>query len=175
MSKELTLLPCPACGGKADIIDEFERDGKGHVTIGWAAYCTRGCLTTSERGSREEAAALWNALPRAMTWRTEPRLGAWNWWRDEDSRIPRYVYQDGTITIAMQIDRVPYQDIGGQWCPIPEPREPTSKPPTRRITPTDRGRREGKPSKPPTRRITGIPPSQIVSFTSKPPTRRITL
>lgn len=124
MPEELTLLPCPACGGKADIIDEFERDGKGHVTIGWAAYCTRGCLTTSERGSREEAAALWNALPRAMTWRTEPRLGAWNWWRDEDSRIPRYVYQDGTITIAMQIDRVPYQDICGQWCPIPEPREP---------------------------------------------------
>ena len=174
MSKELTLLPCPACGGKADIIDEFERDGKGHVTIGWAAYCTRGCLTTSERGSREEAAALWNALPRAMTWRTEPRLGAWNWWRDEDSRIPRYVYQDGTITIAMQIDRVPYQDIGGQWCPIPEPREPTSKPPTRRITPTDRGRREGKPSKPPTRRITIMKKEQNFSNTSKPPTRRIT-
>ena len=164
MSKELTLLPCPACGGKADIIDEFERDGKGHVTIGWAAYCTRGCLTTSERGSREEAAALWNALPRAMTWRTEPRLGAWNWWRDEDSRIPRYVYQDGTITIAMQIDRVPYQDIGGQWCPIPEPREPTSKPPTRRITPTDRGRREGKPSKPPTRRITRAPYKNLTAF-----------
>ena len=174
MSKELTLLPCPACGGKADIIDEFERDGKGHVTIGWAAYCTRGCLTTSERGSREEAAALWNALPRAMTWRTEPRLGAWNWWRDEDSRIPRYVYQDGTITIAMQIDRVPYQDIGGQWCPIPEPREPTSKPPTRRITPTDRGRREGKPSKPPTRRITECGYRAQMSASSKPPTRRIT-
>ena len=174
MSKELTLLPCPACGGKADIIDEFERDGKGHVTIGWAAYCTRGCLTTSERGSREEAAALWNALPRAMTWRTEPRLGAWNWWRDEDSRIPRYVYQDGTITIAMQIDRVPYQDIGGQWCPIPEPREPTSKPPTRRITPTDRGRREGKPSKPPTRRITKMVLPLRHGGPSKPPTRRIT-
>lgn len=64
------------------------------------------------------------ALPRTLEWTDEPQLGAWNWWRDEDSRIPRYVYQDGTITIAMQIDRVPYQDIGGQWAgPIPEPRE----------------------------------------------------
>ena len=54
----------------------------------------------------------------------EPQLGAWNWWKDEDSRIPRYVYQDGTVAITMQIDRVSYQDLGGQWCPIPEPREP---------------------------------------------------
>ena len=83
MPEELTLLPCPACGGKADIIDEFERDGKGHVTIGWAAYCTRGCLTTSERGSREEAAALWNALPRAMTWTDEqPKVPGWYWFRN---------------------------------------------------------------------------------------------
>ena len=46
MSKELTLLPCPVCGGKADIIDAFERDEKGHVAIGWSAYCTRagGCV-----------------------------------------------------------------------------------------------------------------------------------
>lgn len=60
---EVTLLPCPACGGKADIIDSFERDDKGHVAIGWSAYCTRGCLTTSEHGSREKAAASWNKPP----------------------------------------------------------------------------------------------------------------
>lgn len=64
MSEELTLLPCPACGGKADIIDSFERNDKGHVAIGWSAYCTRGCLTTSEHGSREKAAASWNALTK---------------------------------------------------------------------------------------------------------------
>lgn len=64
------------------------------------------------------------ALPRTLEWTDEPQLGAWNWWRDEDSRIPRYVFHDGTVAIAMQIDRVPYQDLGGQWCPIPEPREP---------------------------------------------------
>lgn len=125
MSEELTLLPCPACGEEADIFDSFERDGKGHVAIGWSAYCTRGCLTTSEHGSREKAATSWNALPRALEWTEEPQLGAWNWWRDEDSRIPRYVYSDGTVAITMQIDRVPYQKLGGQWAgPIPEPREP---------------------------------------------------
>lgn len=125
MPEELTLLPCPACGEEADIFDSFERDGKGHVAIGWSAYCTRGCLTISEHGSREKAAASWNALPRALEWTNEPQLGAWNWWKDEDSRIPRYVYQDGTVDIAMQIDRVPYQKLGGQWAgPIPEPQEP---------------------------------------------------
>lgn len=125
MPEELTLLPCPACGGKADIIDAFKRDDRGHVAIGWSAYCTRGCLTTSERGSREKAATLWNTLPRALEWTDEPQLGAWNWWRDEDSRIPRYVYSDGTVSIAIQSARVPYQDLGGQWAgPIPEPREP---------------------------------------------------
>lgn len=60
-----------------------------------------------------------------LEWTDEPQLGEWNWWRDEDSRIPRYVYQDGTVDIAMQIDRVFYQDLGGQWAgPIPEPVEP---------------------------------------------------
>jgi hypothetical protein len=73
----------------------------------------------------EAAVAAWNALPRALEWTDEPQLGAWNWWKDEDSRIPRYVYQDGTVDITMQIDRVPYQKLGGQWAgPIPEPREP---------------------------------------------------
>ena len=65
------------------------------------------------------------ALPRTLEGTDEPQLGAWNWWRDEDSRIPRYVYSDGTVAITMQIDRVPYQKLGGQWAgPIPEPREP---------------------------------------------------
>ena len=84
MSEELTLLPCPVCGEEADIFDSFERDGKGHVAIGWSAYCTRGCLTTSERGSREEAAALWNALPRARTWTdSRPKVPGWYWFKGE--------------------------------------------------------------------------------------------
>ena len=105
MSKELTLLPCPVCGGKADIIDAFERDEKGHVAIGWSAYCTRGCLTTSEHGSREKAAASWNALPRALEWTDEPpKVPGWYWYRHKPS-----------CTIAMN----PFPDNG--QAPSPNP------------------------------------------------------
>ena len=118
MSEELTLLPCPACGEEADIFDSFERDGKGHVAIGWSAYCTRGCLLTSEYSSREKAAASWNALPRALTWTTEPpKVPGWYWYRHKPSR-----------TIAMinvDVEPIEYESLPGQWAgPIPEPREP---------------------------------------------------
>ena len=117
MSKELTLLPCPVCGGKADIIDAFERDEKGHVAIGWSAYCTRGCLTTSEHGSREKAAASWNALPRALEWTDEPpKVPGWYWYRHKPSR-----------TIAMinvDVEPIEYESLPGQWAgPIHEPKE----------------------------------------------------
>lgn len=117
MSEELTLLPCPACGGEADIIDAFERDDKGHVAIGWSAYCTRGCLTTSERGSREEAAALWNALPRALTWTdSRPKVPGWYWCRDENDK-------ENARIIFPNIRKTKWRDK--QWAgPIPEPREP---------------------------------------------------
>lgn len=124
MPEELTLLPCPACSGEAVLVDEMERDSHGKVIVTWCVDCLHCHLLTGILFSREAAVAYWNALPRALEWTNEPQLGAWNWWRDENSRIPRYVYKDGTVAIAMQIDRVPYQDLGGQWCPIPEPREP---------------------------------------------------
>ena len=127
---EVTLLPCPACGGKADIIDSFERDDKGHVAIGWSAYCTRGCLTTSEHGSREKAAASWNNLPRALTWTDEPpKVPGWYWFKDEygirialikhDSRKMNELYAViGGVGNWMST-------MHGQWAgPIPGPREP---------------------------------------------------
>ena len=93
MSEELTLLPCPACGGKADIIDSFERNDKGHVAIGWFAYCTRGCLTTSEHSSREKAAASWNALPHALTWTNElPKVPGCYLGRKKGGRISMVIY-----------------------------------------------------------------------------------
>lgn len=121
MSEELTLLPlpCPACGHPAGIA-RANGTGCAFVMCQHVKCAFSGPIKTTS----EAAVAAWNNLPRALTWTTEPQLGAWNWWRDEDSRIPRYVYQDGTVDIAMQIDRVSYQDFGGQWCPIPEPREP---------------------------------------------------
>lgn len=115
MPEELTLLQCPACGGKADIIDSFERDDKGHVAIGWSAYCTRGCLTTSEHGSREKAAASWNALPRALEWTTEPpKVPGWYWYKTSSHL--------GITKFPELCDRT---REGWQWAgPIPEPREP---------------------------------------------------
>ena len=115
---EVTLLPCPACGA-SDVV--MRVDTRAYV------FCTACgmCGPCAPKVNAEYAIRQWNELPRALTWTDEPQLGAWNWWRDEDSRIPRYVYQDGTVGIAMQIDRVSYQDLGGQWAgPIPEPREP---------------------------------------------------
>lgn len=126
MSEELTLLPCPACGEEADIFDSFERDGKGHVAIGWSAYCTRGCLTTSEHGSREKAAASWNNLPRALTWTDEPpKVPGYYWCRykgsGKDTWSPTYIpaCADHTkYTILFKSKDV-------EWAgPIPEPREP---------------------------------------------------
>ena len=120
MSEELTLLPCPLCQARAHVECH---NGKFRVICKGESGCP------FRMGGKwfvfpDECYDWWNAFPRTLEWTDEPQLGAWNWWGDEDSRIPRYVYQDGTITIAMQIDRVPYQDIGGQWAgPIPEPRE----------------------------------------------------
>lgn len=93
-------------------------------------YCTRGCLTTSEHGSREKAAASWNALPRALEWTTEPpKVPGWYWFKDEygiriarikhDSRKMNELYAViGGVGNWMSI-------LHGQWAgPIPEPREP---------------------------------------------------
>lgn len=118
MPEELTLLPCPACGEEADILDSFERDGNGHVAIGWSAYCTRRCLTTSERGSREEAAALWNALPRALEWTDEPpKVPGWYW----------YLNSNNATVKMMHIASRPFGIAAGTQLyagPILEPSEP---------------------------------------------------
>lgn len=117
MPEELTLLPCPACGA-SDVVLRVDTRAYGFCTA-----CGM-CGPCAPKVNVEYAVRQWNALPRSLAWTDEPQLGAWNWWKDEDSRIPRYVYQDGTVAIAMQIDRVPYQDLGGQWAgPIPEPKE----------------------------------------------------
>lgn len=124
MPEELTLLPCPACGEEADILDSFERDGNGHVAIGWSAYCTRRCLTTSERGSREEAAALWNALPRALVWTNEPPKVPGMYW----NRSKNYPNEACIIKVSKyRIEQLGQMGCSQneQWAgPIPEPREP---------------------------------------------------
>lgn len=124
MFEELTLLPCPACGEEADIFDSFERDGKGHVAIGWSAYCTRGCLTTSEHDSREKAATSWNALPRALEWTTEPPKVPGMYW----NRSKNYPNEACIIRVSKyRIEQLAQMGCSPneQWAgPIPEPHEP---------------------------------------------------
>lgn len=118
MSEELTLLQCPACKNTNVVLRVDTR------AYGFCTACGM-CGPCAPKVNVEYAVRQWNALPRSLAWTTEPQLGAWNWWRDEYSCIPRYVYQDGTVAITMLIARVPYQYLGGQWAgPIPEPVEP---------------------------------------------------
>lgn len=80
------------------------------------------CRGLKQRLEIAEKAAM--ACPKPLVWTDEPEFGAWNWWRDEDSQRPKFVYKDGTVAITMLAGRRPYQLIGGQWAgPIAEPIE----------------------------------------------------
>lgn len=54
------LLPCPCCGGDADIGVRFVQDAPEHFKpVGYAAVCKCG-LKTKKFKTREEAAECWN-------------------------------------------------------------------------------------------------------------------
>lgn len=119
MNEQMKPCPNPECGGDAACL-KSERF--------YLCGCTNAnCVACGpSASSAQSAVAAWNALPRALVWTTEPpQLSAWNWWRldAEERPVCRYVYSDGTIDNKI-IGRIACQDIGGQWCPIPEPQEP---------------------------------------------------
>lgn len=67
--------------------------------------------------SEVAAAALWNALPRAMTWTTEqPKVPGWYWFRNGNAK-PMIL----SITLPVKWKAEPDDEWAG---PIPEPREP---------------------------------------------------
>lgn len=125
MPEELKLLPCPACGSHATV----QNDGySGEEEVTGSTYVCCSNLSCSMCGpfghGAEEAARKWNALPRALVLTDDPQFGAWNWWLDGTSCIPCFVYRDGQVSLAMPLERIPYQNLGGQWAgPIPEPSE----------------------------------------------------
>lgn len=109
MSEELTLLPCPACGGRAWVHYE-------PTTI--RIYCPCCDILGPQKNTIEEARAAWNALPRALEWTTEPpKVPGRYWYRHKPS-----------CTIAMinvDVEPIEYESLPGQWAgPIPEPCEP---------------------------------------------------
>ena len=107
MPEELTLLPCPACGGRAWAHYE-------PTTI--RIYCPRCDILGPKKDTIEEARAAWNALPRALEWTDEPpKVPGWYWWRNLSK--PQVVHSNNFK------NRKPHP--ADEWAgPIPEPREP---------------------------------------------------
>lgn len=107
-------LPCPVCGGRA-----------------WAHYepttirihCPCCDILRPEKNTIDEARAAWNALPRALTWTTEPpKVPGWYWFKDD-----LFCKKGGIMRITdVWIEEI--KKTSGphdQWAgPIPEPREP---------------------------------------------------
>lgn len=107
-------LPCPVCGGRA-----------------WAHYepttirihCPCCDILGPEKDTIDEARAAWNALPRALTWTTEPpKVPGWYWFKDD-----LFCKKGGIMRITdVWIEEI--KKTSGphdQWAgPIPEPREP---------------------------------------------------
>ena len=106
MSEELTLLPCPACGGRAWAHYE-------PTTI--RIYCPRCDILGPKKDTIEEASAAWNALLRALEWTDEPpKVPGWYWYKTSSHL--------GITKFPELCDRT---REGWQWTgPIPEPREP---------------------------------------------------
>ena len=99
--------PCPACGSEAVIT------GCG----GLRAICKNwDCQMTGPRKmDRDNAAAVWNALPRPLRWTNEPPTEAgWYWFRNLSK--PQIVHTSGIK------NRKPHP--ADEWAgPIQEPEE----------------------------------------------------
>lgn len=110
MPEELTLLPCPACGASNVVMRVDTR------AYGFCPACGM-CGPCAPKVDVEYAISQWNALPRALTWTTEPpKVPGWYWYRHKPSR-----------TIAMinvDVEPIEYESLPGQWAgPIHEPKE----------------------------------------------------
>lgn len=115
MSEELTLLPCPACGGKTALVKRPIYDSGGNSIPTWCVNCRRCGLSTGMYPHADIAARKWNALPRALEWTDEPpKVPGWYWY-NTSSHL-------GITKFPELCDRT---REGWQWAgPIPEPREP---------------------------------------------------
>ena len=122
MSEELTLLPCPACGGKTALVKRPIYDSGGNSIPTWCVNCERCGLSTGMYPHADIAARKWNALPREFVWTTEPpKVPGWYWCRHKS--YPEYAVVRKVWPEVWAEFGVP--DGYDQWAgPIPEPREP---------------------------------------------------
>lgn len=133
MSEKLKLLPCfnPECGCKEAIIHMAVITKKNM----WFVECTKDACSMHgpAKFTKEEAIKEWNALPRALTWTTEPPKVTGFFWA-----IPKNVVQYWTVIKVIDKNGTLLACPAGNpfahdlsnfrfWAgPIPEPKDPTS-------------------------------------------------
>lgn len=124
MPEELTLLTCPACGGKTALVKRPIYDSGGNSIPTWCVECVKCGLFTGMYPYADIAAKKWNALPRALEWTNEPpKVSGWYW--NRDTRHPNeagFLFVSNSRIEQLQRMSKPTE----QWSsgPIPEPREP---------------------------------------------------
>lgn len=142
MSEEIKLLPCPACGGKAEI------HGKARYESFYIECCdcgTRGPTAHSDFGNEEKVKNIvaynWNIMPREQHWSKKKPITGWYWLRktgwywlekEEQSAEIVFVNADGYIKAKsansslkreMYVLNDPMFD-NAEWAgPIPLPKE----------------------------------------------------
>lgn len=114
---ELKPLPCPACGSQNcnfGLVENYTLGYDEHFIECWCCdmqgpYCD----------TEEAAIAAWNALPRALTWTTEPpTVPGWYWARPDNA------HPSADQLIVYYIDPSCVPDWMVQWAgPITPPRE----------------------------------------------------
>lgn len=119
------LNPCPVCGEEHPVL---------RVVIphkGWnamsAGFCPRCYMSGPVVVGDEEAARVWNAMPRALRWTSKrPETEGWYWWRESISETPEIVHvfwkkwseSSDAVLCAIFMERIEIQEINemsGEW------------------------------------------------------------
>ena len=119
MPEELTLLPCPnpECGADTCI------GVHGIPGDSWHILCPSCEYEGPHKPTEAEAIQAHNAMPRALTWTTEPpKVAGWYWYKGQST-------DNATVIVIVTQHHMNDKDIvedTGLWAgPIPTPKEPT--------------------------------------------------
>lgn len=76
MPEVVKLFPCPVCGGNADLTNIYTTHDYFYV------MCKKCGLTVEAKHSycKGAAAEVWNSIPRALVWTTEPPKVPGQYW-----------------------------------------------------------------------------------------------
>lgn len=100
MNEDMKLLPCPICQSKAYSNDNtpmsIERDIDSEQEFFYGVHCTSCGLTVDSLELSRNAVEVWNALPRALVWTTDPPTEPGHYWcrytgSDKTTWSPAYI------------------------------------------------------------------------------------